>query len=92
MSEFRSPEQERAEQGADIRPVEEFTLEEINPFNAHLFSQHRWGEYFERLRREAPVHFNEIQTAGRYWSVTKYDDIKEVSPDCRDTDGYGDHT
>ncbi|MFW2335525.1 cytochrome P450, partial [Ilumatobacter sp.] len=36
---------------------------------------------FERLRREDPVHFNEIETAGRYWSVTKYDDIKTVESD-----------
>ena len=27
------------------------------------------------------MHLNEIETAGRYWSVTKYDDIKTVSSD-----------
>jgi cytochrome P450 len=80
-AEFRSPEQEQAEKGRDIRPAHELPLEDINPVNANLFSQNRWQEYFERLRREDPVHFNEIDTAGRYWSVTKYDDIKKVSSD-----------
>jgi cytochrome P450 len=27
------------------------------------------------------VHFNEIGTAGRYWSVTKYDDVRAVDGD-----------
>ena len=82
-AEYRTPEQEQAEKGRDIPPVHEIPLEEVNPVNAHLFSQNRWEEYFERLRREDPVHFNEIESAGRYWSVTKYDDIKAVNSDWK---------
>ncbi len=80
-TDFRTPEKEQAEKGGDLRPVEEIALEDVNPFNAHLFRENRWAEVFERLRREDPVHFNELETAGRYWSVTKYDDIKTVSSD-----------
>ena len=81
MAEFRTPEQEQAEAGRDVPEAQELALEEINPLNANLFSENRWQGHFERLRKEDPVHFNEIETAGRYWSVTKYDDIKTVSSD-----------
>jgi cytochrome P450 len=78
---YRTPEQEQAEKGANVAPAHELPLEDINPLNAHLFRKNRWQGYFERLRKEDPVHFNEIESAGRYWSVTKYDDIKKVSSD-----------
>ncbi len=78
---YRTPEQEQAEKGRDVAPADQLALEDINPFNAHLFRDNRWHGYFERLRREDPIHLNEIETAGRYWSVTKYDDIKAVSSD-----------
>jgi cytochrome P450 len=38
-------------------------------------------DYFERLRREDPVHFNESEVAGRYWSLTRYKEIKAVDTD-----------
>ncbi len=79
MAEFRTPEQEQAENGRDVPAAAELALEDINPLNANLFAENRWQDHFARLRREDPVHFNEIETAGRYWSVTKYDDIKTVS-------------
>ena len=56
-------------------------LEDIIPVRASLWSQHKWMEYFERLRAEDPVHFNESDIAGRYWSLTKYEDIKKVDSD-----------
>jgi cytochrome P450 len=58
-------------------------LLDINPINPHLWSQHKWQEYFERLRLEDPVHFNQTELAGRYWSLTKYSDIKKVDSDWR---------
>jgi cytochrome P450 len=80
-AEYRTPEQEQAEKGRDVPPAHELALEDINPLNANLFAENRWQGTFERLRKEDPVHFNEIESAGRYWSVTKYDDIKTVSSD-----------
>lgn len=81
LAEFRSPEQEQAEAGRDVPAAHDLALEDINPLNANLFSENRWQGHFERLRKEDPVHFNEIESAGRYWSVTKYEDIKTVSSD-----------
>ena len=81
--EFVTPEQEMAELGADVPNADELPLDAINPLNAHLFREHRWHDHFGRLRAEDPVHMNEIATAGRYWSITKYDDVKAVEMDWK---------
>jgi len=81
QDDYKSPEQEMAEKGADVPAAAELTLDEINPLNAHLFLEHRWQGHFARLRAEDPVHLNELETAGRYWSITKYDDVKAVDGD-----------
>ena len=74
----RTPEAEMAEKGADVGAAAELALEELNPLNAHLYREHRYHDHFARLRAEDPVHFNELETAGRYWSVTKYDDVRPM--------------
>jgi cytochrome P450 len=81
--EYKSPEQAQAERGAEVPDANELALEDINPLNAHLFQQNRWHSHFERLRNEDPVHFNEIPEAGRYWSITKYDDVRAVDGDWK---------
>jgi cytochrome P450 len=82
-ADFRSPEQEQVEKGANVAPADELAIEDINPLNAHLFADDRYHDYFERLRNEDPIHFNEIETAGRYWSVTTGDEIKAVEGDWK---------
>ena len=58
-------------------------LSDIMPVSPRLWSENRWEETFERLRAESPVHFNETETAGRFWSLTRYQDIKEVDADWK---------
>ena len=82
-SDVKSPEQEQARHGASVPDASELALEDINPLNAHLFAENRWQSHFERLRNEDPVHLNEIESAGRYWSVTKYDDVRQVDGDWK---------
>jgi cytochrome P450 len=53
-------------------------LEEINPAQAELFENDCHWAYFERLRRDNPVHYCRDSIFGPYWSVTKYADIKYV--------------
>jgi len=79
--EFRTPEQEQASAGEGVAGAYAMKLTNPTPVNAHIFKDNTWAEYFERLRAEDPVHFNEIETAGRYWSLTKYKDIKQVDAD-----------
>ena len=61
----------------DTTTVPEF----IRPVWNRLFAENRMLDYFERLRREDPVHFNESEVAGRYWSLTRYKEIKAVDTD-----------
>ncbi|MGH1489455.1 MAG: cytochrome P450 [Acidimicrobiales bacterium] len=72
---------EMAERGAGVGDAADLSIDEINPLNAHLFAEHRWHDHFARLRAEDPVHFNELETAGRYWSITKYEDVRAVDGD-----------
>lgn len=54
-------------------------IEEINVGQGHLFKTDTMWPYFERLRKEAPVHYCETnEEFGPYWSVTKYNDIMAV--------------
>ena len=78
---IRTPEMEMAEIGTGTPAAADLDITEINPANPHLFREGRWQEHFARLRAEDPVHFNELETAGRYWSVTKYDDVRAVDGD-----------
>tara|TARA_B100001142_G_scaffold306019_1_gene335479 strand:- start:484 stop:1812 length:1329 start_codon:yes stop_codon:yes gene_type:complete len=78
---IRTPEMEMSDIGEDTPSASDLSIEEINPANPHLFREDRWQEHFARLRDEDPVHLNEIETAGRYWSITKYDDVRAVDGD-----------
>lgn len=53
-------------------------LEEIDVSNPELYRNNTMWDYFERLRREDPVHYCAKSLFGPYWSVTKYKDIMEV--------------
>ena len=78
---IRTPEMEMAEIGADVPSADGLTIDQINPHNPHLFLEDRWQDHFARLRAEDPVHLNELETSGRYWSVTKYEDVRSVDGD-----------
>ena len=53
-------------------------LDEINPAKRELFQKDVIWPYFERLRKEAPVHKAYDEEFGEYWSVTRYEDIMAV--------------
>ena len=79
--EFVRPGSELDKKKGPIPAAADTPLEDINPVWNRLFSENRMLEYFERLRREDPVHFNETEVAGRYWSLTRYEEIKAVDTD-----------
>ena len=66
---------------APLPSAYDIPIEDILPVNPRLFNENRWQEYFERLRAEDPVHFNETDMAGRFWSLTRYEHIKQVDTD-----------
>ncbi|MDO8839498.1 MAG: cytochrome P450 [Parvibaculum sp.] len=53
-------------------------LDKINVSDPELFRSNRMWPYFERLRREDPVHYCAESDYGPFWSVTKYKDIMQV--------------
>lgn len=65
----------------DIPNPYDLPLEDINPVSPRLFSEDQLWDYFKRLREEDPVHFNQTELAGRFWSLTRYEDIKAVDTD-----------
>ncbi len=53
-------------------------LEDFDVCQPELFRTNTMWPYFERLRKEAPVHYCRESENGPYWSVTKYHDIMQV--------------
>lgn len=53
-------------------------LEDIDVSDQTLFLNNTIWPYFERLRKEDPIHFNAESDYGPYWSITKYKDIMAV--------------
>lgn len=58
-------------------------ISEINLIRQDLFHKDTHLPYFERLRREDPVHLGSIQVEGldepyTWWDVTRYEDIRHV--------------
>ena len=58
--------------------VGSLSLDELDPSHPALFENDTMWPYFERLRKEDPVHYHESSMVGPYWSVTKYNDIMYV--------------
>jgi cytochrome P450 len=53
-------------------------LDKIDVGDPELFRDYTFWPYFERLRKEDPVHYCSESMFGPYWSVTKYKNIMEV--------------
>ncbi|HEX7742509.1 MAG TPA: cytochrome P450 [Sphingobium sp.] len=53
-------------------------LDQIDVSHPDLWSTDSHWPYFERLRREEPVHYCRDSLYGPYWSITKYNDILAV--------------
>ncbi|HUZ12097.1 MAG TPA: cytochrome P450 [Caulobacteraceae bacterium] len=58
-------------------PLDEFQVHDI----AHFTSDTLWP-WFERLRREDPVHYTADSEYGPYWSLTLYSDIVAAEGDA----------
>lgn len=63
---------------AEQDKLQSMPLEQIDVSKGYLFEHDLIGLYFERLRREDPVHLGHSKRFGEYWSVTRYQDIMQV--------------
>ena len=63
----------------DVRqPAYATPLDKIDVSDPALYQNDTIWPYFERLRREDPVHYCSDSAFGPYWSITKYRDIMLV--------------
>src|SRR6187402_3770353 len=65
--------QRDAHERAQSMPLADFDVS-----HPELFRTDTFWPYFDRLRREDPVHYCKDSMFGPYWSVTKYNDIMQV--------------
>ncbi len=56
----------------------EIPLEKINVLDPVLFENDAHWDFFARLRKEDPVHLNQADHSGRYWSFTTLHDTITV--------------
>jgi cytochrome P450/predicted MFS family arabinose efflux permease len=63
---------------AAIEDAKSVPLDEIDVSRLDLWSSDTHWPYFERLRREDPIHYCAKSEFGPYWSITKYNDIMAV--------------
>ena len=63
--------------GEDIN-VNDVPLDKIDVSRPEIFLNDNWQPWFERLRKEAPVHYLEDSVNGPFWSVTSHEMIKAV--------------
>jgi cytochrome P450 len=61
-----------------IAAADTLSLDAIDVSNPKLYQDDIWYPYFERLRREEPVHWKQNGMYGSFWSVTKFNDILQV--------------
>ncbi|MCC6920858.1 MAG: cytochrome P450 [Alphaproteobacteria bacterium] len=56
-------------------------IDQLNVAQPSLFKQDAFWPYFERLRKEDPIHYCADSKFGPYWSITKFKDIMAVDTD-----------
>ena len=63
--------------GEDIH-INNVALDKIDVSRPEIFLNDNWQPWFERLRKEAPVHYLADSATGPFWSVTSHEMIKAV--------------
>ena len=56
-------------------------IDEIDVSQPNLFKTNAHFAFFERLRKEAPVHYCKDSVFGPFWSITRFNDIMSVDKD-----------
>ena len=61
-----------------VEKIAAIPIEQIDVSRPSLFQKDTIGLFFDRLRKEEPVHYCRESKVGPYWSVTRFDDIMAV--------------
>jgi len=67
----------------DLAQVDPATvpLDQIDVSQPRLYQTNTHAAFFERLRREDPVHYCASGAFGPFWSITRFNDIMEIEKD-----------
>ena len=68
----------RSSQDAARERAFSLPLDQFDPGHPELFRSDTHWPYFDRLRKEDPVHYCKDSMFGPYWSVTRYNDIMAI--------------
>jgi cytochrome P450 len=68
----------KASQDAARERAHSLPLDAFDPGDPELFRSDTHWPYFDRLRKEDPVHYCKESMFGPYWSVTRYNDIMAI--------------
>ena len=76
---------------ATIKAVDPWSipLDEINVSDPMLYKTDTHWPYFERLRKEDPVHYCKESVFGPFWSITKFNDIMQADKNHQDLSSVG---
>lgn len=61
--------------------AESANIDDLDVSNWHLYKADAHWPFFERLRRDDPVHYHADSRYGPYWSITRHEDIKAIDTD-----------
>ena len=53
-------------------------LDKIDVSDPQIYYDDAWHPYFERLRRDDPIHYVADSPYGPYWAITRYKDIVQL--------------
>jgi len=67
-----------SDQEPDVSDPNSIPLDKIDMSNGDYFQHQQHWALFDRLRKEDPVHFFDSEELGRFWSITRYQDIIAV--------------
>ncbi len=70
-----TPTPSKGQAGADPYSI---PLDRIDVSDSELYATDTLWGYFERLRKEDPVHYCAESEFGPYWSITRFDDVVHV--------------
>ncbi len=68
---------EKLDSWANVNPYD-IPLDKIDMSRPELYEANVHQKWFERLRKEDPVHYCPESKVGPFWSITTFDDIKTV--------------
>ncbi len=68
---------EKLDSWVEVNPYD-VPLDKFNMSRPELYEANVHEAWFERLRKEDPVHFCAESKVGSFWSITRFEDIKTV--------------